>query len=258
MPSGALTSAKRVHNFNAGPSALPLAVLERIREELLDWRGSGMSVMEMSHRSPEFEAINAAAEAGLRKHLAVPEDYAVLFLQGGGSTQFTQVPMNLALPGKPVDLLHTGAWTAKALAELKKGVPHRVAASTEAVRFTRVPRRNHECGVTIETGKAGSHRLDDRAFDCSFPVRGHLRRRSPRFKRGIHARQQIRDEVMQPCVEQVGRDQHAIRDLPFPTKLIAQVLLHIEIAIALRNHRNGCRIGEQLALRHVRKELPEW
>ena len=134
------TSVKRVFNFNAGPSALPLAVLERIREELLDWRGSGMSVMEMSHRSPEFEAINASAEAGLRRHLGVPDDYAVIFLQGGGSTQFTMVPMNLASPGKPVDLLHTGAWTAKALAELKKGVAHRVAATTEPVKFTRVPR----------------------------------------------------------------------------------------------------------------------
>jgi phosphoserine aminotransferase len=129
----------RVHNFNAGPSALPLSVLDRIREELLDWCGSGMSVMEMSHRSPEFESINAAAEAGLRKHLAIPEDYAVIFLQGGGSTQFTLVPMNLCLPGKPVDILHTGTWTAKALAELKKGIGHRVAANTEAVKHTRVP-----------------------------------------------------------------------------------------------------------------------
>jgi phosphoserine aminotransferase len=131
----------RVHNFNAGPSALPLSVLDRIREELLDWCGSGMSVMEMSHRSPEFESINAAAEAGLRKHLAIPDDYAVIFLQGGGSTQFTLVPMNLCLPGKPVDILHTGTWTAKALAELKKGIGHRVAANTEAVRHTRVPRK---------------------------------------------------------------------------------------------------------------------
>jgi len=119
---------------------LPLSVLERIREELLDWRGSGMSVMEMSHRSPEFESINAAAEAGLRRHLAVPDEYAVIFLQGGGSTQFTLVPMNLCLPGKPVDLLHTGTWTAKALAELKKGVAHRLAANSEVVKHTRVPR----------------------------------------------------------------------------------------------------------------------
>jgi phosphoserine aminotransferase len=131
---------KRVHNFNAGPAALPLAVLERIREELLDWRGSGMSVMEMSHRSPEFEGIAARAEAGLRKHLAIPEDYAVIFVQGGGSMQFTMVPMNLCVPGKPVDLLHTGTWTAKALGELKKGVLHNVAASTELEKFRRVPR----------------------------------------------------------------------------------------------------------------------
>src|SRR5262249_3855861 len=139
-PSAAATSLHRVHNFNAGPSALPLAVLERIREELLDWGGSGMSVMEMSHRSPEFEGINRAAEAGLRKHLAISDDYAVIFLQGGGSTQFTLAPMNLCVPGKPVDILHTGTWTGKALAELKKGIAHRVAASTEAVKHTRVPR----------------------------------------------------------------------------------------------------------------------
>src|SRR5262245_7790054 len=100
-----------------------------------------MSVMEMSHRSPEFESINAAAEASLRKHLAIPDEYAVIFLQGGGSTQFTLVPMNLCLPGKPVDILHTGTWTAKALAELKKGIVHRIAANTESVKHTRVPRK---------------------------------------------------------------------------------------------------------------------
>ncbi len=135
-------AAKRVHNFNAGPGALPLPVLQRIKEELLDWRGSGMSVMEMSHRSPEFESINAAAEAGLRKHLAIPDDYAVLFLQGGGSMQFTMAPMNLCLPGKPVDLIHTGTWTTKALGELKKGILHNVAASTEADKFARLPRKD--------------------------------------------------------------------------------------------------------------------
>ncbi len=141
MSSSTITrqGVKRAYNFNAGPAALPLSVLQRIGEELLDWRGTGMSVMEMSHRSAEFEGINAAAEAGLRKHLAIPEEYAVLFLQGGGSMQFTMAPMNLCLAGKPVDLLHTGTWTAKALGELKKGVLHTVAASTEAQKFTRVP-----------------------------------------------------------------------------------------------------------------------
>ena len=136
------SGVKRVHNFNAGPGALPLPVLERIKEELLDWRGSGMSVMEMSHRSPEFESINAAAEAGLRKHLKIPDDYAVIFLQGGGSMQFTMAPMNLCVPGKPVDLIHTGTWTAKALGELKKGILHNVVASTEADKFARLPRRD--------------------------------------------------------------------------------------------------------------------
>jgi phosphoserine aminotransferase len=131
---------KRAFNFNAGPAALPLPVLERIREELLDYRGTGMSVMEMSHRSPEFEAINNAAEQNLRKLLAIPEEYAVIFMQGGGSLQFSCVPQNLALAGQPIDVLHTGAWTAKAISELKKGFLYNVAGSTEGGKFTRVPR----------------------------------------------------------------------------------------------------------------------
>jgi phosphoserine aminotransferase len=135
-------TTKRALNFNAGPGALPLPVLERIREELLDWRGSGMSVMEMSHRSPEFESIIAAAEQKLRSLLGISDDYAVIFLQGGGSMQFTMAPMNLCLPGKPVDVLHTGMWTAKAIGELKKGVLYNIAASTEAEKFARLPRKN--------------------------------------------------------------------------------------------------------------------
>jgi len=119
---------------------LPLPVLEKIREELLDYRGTGMSVMEMTHRSPEFEEILFRAERNLRELIAIPEDYAVIFLQGGGSLQFTMVPMNLCLPSKPVDVLHTGMWTAKAIVELKRGVPYRLAASSEAEKFTRVPR----------------------------------------------------------------------------------------------------------------------
>ena len=137
-----VSGVKRAYNFNAGPAALPLPVLERVREELLDWHGTGMSVMEMSHRSPEFEIINAAAEAGVRKVLGVPSDYAVIFVQGGGSMQFTMAPMNLCLPSKAVDVLHTGAWTAKAIAELKKGIAHRIAATTEGVKFMRVPGAN--------------------------------------------------------------------------------------------------------------------
>jgi phosphoserine aminotransferase len=135
-------ASARVFNFNAGPGALPLPVLERIRQELLDWRGSGMSVMEMSHRSPEFESILADAELRLRRLLGISQDYAVIFLQGGGSMQFSMAPMNLCLPGKPVDVLHTGMWTAKAIGELKKGIPHHIAASTEAEKFRRVPRQD--------------------------------------------------------------------------------------------------------------------
>lgn len=130
----------RIFNFSAGPAVLPLPVLERARDELLDFENCGMSVLEMSHRSPEFEGILARAEAGLRKTLGIPEAYAVLFLQGGASLQFAMVPMNLYLEGKPVDVLHTGSWTGKAIAELEKVAAYRLAASTEAERFRRLPR----------------------------------------------------------------------------------------------------------------------
>ena len=119
-----------------------MAVLQRIREELLDYRGTGMSVMEMSHRSAEFEEIIGRAEQNLRKLMGIPEEYGVIFVQGGGSSQFTMAPLNLCLPGKPVDVLHTGMWTGKALAELKRGTPYRIAASTEAAKFTRLPRKD--------------------------------------------------------------------------------------------------------------------
>jgi phosphoserine aminotransferase len=117
-------------------------VLERIREELFDYRGTGMSVMELTHRSAEFEEILSRAEQNLRRLMEIPEEYAVIFLQGGGSLQFTMVPMNLYISGKPVDVLHTGMWTAKAIAELEKGIPFRLAASTEAEKFRRVPRKS--------------------------------------------------------------------------------------------------------------------
>jgi phosphoserine aminotransferase len=132
---------RRVFNFNPGPAALPLPVLERIGEELLDHGGSGMSVMEMSHRSPEYEAIHDKTEKDLRRILAIPDDYAVVFLQGGGSGQFAVVPMNLYLPGRPVDVLHTGSWTSKAIEELQRLATYRLAASSEPEKFTRIPRK---------------------------------------------------------------------------------------------------------------------
>jgi phosphoserine aminotransferase len=94
----------------------------------------------MSHRSTEFESIIAEAEARLRRLLAISDEYAVVFLQGGGSAQFAMAPMNLCLAGKPVDVLHTGMWTAKAIGELKKGILHNIAATTEPEKFSRVPR----------------------------------------------------------------------------------------------------------------------
>lgn len=131
---------KRAFNFNAGPAAMPLPVLEKMRDELLDYGGTGMSVMELSHRSAEFEAINDKTEQTLRRLLAIPEDYAVVFLQGGASLQFAMVPMNFYTAGKPVDVLHTGAWTAKAIEELKKVAECRLAASGEAQKFARLPK----------------------------------------------------------------------------------------------------------------------
>ena len=131
---------KRAHNFNPGPAAMPLAVLERMRDELLSYGGAGMSVMELSHRSAEFEAINDKAEQSLRRLLGIPAEYAVVFLQGGASLQFAMVPMNFAAEGKPVDVLHTGAWTAKAIEEVKKVADCRLAATGEPQKFTRLPK----------------------------------------------------------------------------------------------------------------------
>jgi len=132
---------KRAFNFNPGPAALPLPVLERMRDELLDYAGTGMSVMEHSHRSPTYEGVNEKAERSLRRVLSIPDDYSVAFLQGGGSLQFAMVPMNLYVPGKPVDVLHTGSWTTKAMEELKRLATYRIAATTESSKFTRVPRK---------------------------------------------------------------------------------------------------------------------
>lgn len=132
--------SERIFNFSAGPGVLPAPVLERARDELLNYQGCGMSVMELSHRSPEFEDILARTESSLRQVMGIPENYGVLFLQGGASLQFSMVPMNLYLAGQPIDVLHTGAWTEKAIEEIKKVAEYRLAASTEAEKFRRLPR----------------------------------------------------------------------------------------------------------------------
>lgn len=137
--SRANTMSDRIFNFSAGPAALPLEVLETVQGELLNFQNTGMSVMEMSHRSKEYLAVIDKARAGVRKHLGVPENYEVLFLQGGASLQFAMVPMNLALPGKPVDMINTGVWTKKAVTEIKKVAQLNMAATTESEKFSRLP-----------------------------------------------------------------------------------------------------------------------
>jgi len=129
----------RVFNFSAGPAALPEAVLERARDELLDYRATGMSVMEMSHRSQAFIDIAERAEADLRELLGVPDDYAVLFLQGGATQQFAMVPLNLLGDATVADYLDTGSWSAKAIKEAKRFCEVNVAASSEGTNFDRVP-----------------------------------------------------------------------------------------------------------------------
>ena len=129
----------RVYNFSAGPAALPEEVLAQARDEMLDWHGSGMSVMEMSHRGKEFMSIARQAEADLRELMQVPDNYKVLFLQGGASSQFAMVPMNLMGENGAADYINTGSWSKKAIAEAKRFGEVRVAASTEADAFTRAP-----------------------------------------------------------------------------------------------------------------------
>ncbi|MBI3045054.1 MAG: 3-phosphoserine/phosphohydroxythreonine transaminase [Betaproteobacteria bacterium] len=132
----------RVFNFGAGPAMLPEPVLRQAAAEMLDWRGTGMSVMEMSHRGKEFIAIHAQAEADLRELLAVPANYKVLFLQGGAAAQFAFVPMNLLRGKNGADYVATGYWSKKAIAEAKRYCRISIAASSEDGKFTYVPRQD--------------------------------------------------------------------------------------------------------------------
>jgi len=131
----------RVFNFSAGPAALPAEVLEQLRDEMLDWRGQGMSVMEMSHRGKAFVSIAQQAEADLRELLAVPSNYKVLFLQGGATAQFAAVPYNLARPDSVADYVNTGAWSKKAVGEAKRYCKVNVAADGAQGNYTSIPPR---------------------------------------------------------------------------------------------------------------------
>ncbi|GAP12548.1 phosphoserine aminotransferase apoenzyme [Longilinea arvoryzae] len=134
-----MTSVKRVHNFNAGPSAMPLSVLEKAQAELLSFNGCGMSVMEMSHRSKEFEGIIKTAEADLRELMGIPANYKVMFLQGGASLHFAMEAMNFRPAGASADYIVTGAWSKAAIKEAAKLGTTNVVFNGEAEKFNRLP-----------------------------------------------------------------------------------------------------------------------
>ena len=163
----------RIWNFSAGPAVLPAEVLEQVKDEMLDWHGAGCGVMEMSHRGKEFTSIIETAEADLRELLGIPTNYRVLFLQGGATQQFAQLPMNLLPAGGSADYLVTGSWSKKALKEAQHvaaGVASvRNAGSTEAAGFT----RNLDAGeISIDPNAAYVHLCTNETIhglelDCS-------------------------------------------------------------------------------------------
>lgn len=130
---------KRAHNFNAGPAGLPLEVMQQAQAELLDYKGTGMSVIEMSHRSKEFEGMINETEADIRELINIPANYKVIFMQGGASLQFSMVPMNFRAQGASADYIVTGTWSKKAVEEAKKLGPTHVAATAKETNFDRVP-----------------------------------------------------------------------------------------------------------------------
>ncbi len=130
----------RVYNFSAGPSMMPVEVLKKAQEEMLEYGKSGMSVMEMSHRSKDYESIIFGAEKTLRELMGVPDNYKILFLQGGGSTQFAMIPLNLMTGSGKADIVNTGQWSKKAISEAKKFGKVNVVASSEDKTFSYIPK----------------------------------------------------------------------------------------------------------------------
>ncbi len=160
----------RVFNFSAGPAMLPEAVLLRAQEEMADWNGSGMSVMEMSHRGKEFMSIAQQAEADLRELMAIPDNYKVLFLQGGASSQFAMVPMNLLRGKAGADYIKTGSWGKKAIAEAKRYCAVTVAAdsSAESGKFTFAPA---QADLQLDAGAAYVHYTPNETIEgVEFPT----------------------------------------------------------------------------------------
>ncbi|MFQ5831679.1 MAG: 3-phosphoserine/phosphohydroxythreonine transaminase [Candidatus Thorarchaeota archaeon] len=131
---------KRVYNFYAGPATLPLPALEKAREELLDFAGTGMSILEISHRSKEYDKMHNEATKLIRELMEIPEEYKVLWLQGGASSQFFMAPVNLQMPGKPMQYVDTGTWSSKALKEAKLYGEVQVVASSEDDNYSYIPK----------------------------------------------------------------------------------------------------------------------
>src|SRR3954453_1698900 len=130
---------ERIYNFSAGPAVLPVPVIEEVQKDLLSLPGVGMSILEISHRSKTFDDIHNRAEQGLRDLMGISDDYAVLFLQGGASLQFSMIPMNLLPEGGSADYIVTGSWGKKAVKEAKRCGAVNIAATTADGGFTRIP-----------------------------------------------------------------------------------------------------------------------
>ena len=200
-------NSARVYNFSSGPAVLPLPVLEEAQRDLVALPGVGMSILEVSHRSKAFEAVIAQTEADIRKIGGVPSNYKVLFLQGGASTQFSMVPMNLLGAGATADYIDCGSWAEKAIKEAKKVGAVNVAASTKAENYSRLPK---QAELKLTPGAAYVHvttnntiegteyhsmpEVGDRAAHCRhfvghvqppdrhLPLRPHLRRRAEKSR----------------------------------------------------------------------------
>ena len=173
----------RVYNFSAGPAVLPEPVLQEAAAEMLNYRGTGMSVMEMSHRSKDFEAIIKQAEQDLRDLMHIPDNYKVLFVQGGGSTQFAMVPLNLMNKNKKANYINTGQWAKKAYAEAKRYGDVKVIASSEDAVYNYIPKVNKEdidpeadyVYITLNNTIYGTHYTADKLPDTGdIPLVGDM------------------------------------------------------------------------------------
>src|SRR6185295_9303401 len=162
LESPDMSTVHRVFNFAAGPAVMPVPVLEQIQRDLLALPGVGISILEISHRSKEFEAILEQTEADIRTLAAIPSNYRVLFLQGGASLQFSMVPMNLLGAGATADYIDTGSWADKAIKEAKKIGQVNVAASTKAENYSRLPRQEE---LTLTPGAAYVHMTSNNTIE---------------------------------------------------------------------------------------------